>query len=94
MDKIEGTVRLPDGARPLQEYARYYTFGEDGRVEAIYTTVVEPDYDTLNLPAGKRRWVSDPRHMPGISDGGCDIVEIDFNATNGKFEHVECNGRA
>ncbi len=94
MDQIERTVRLPEGTKPLAEYARYYTFGKSGRIQAIYTTVLEPDYDTLNLSAGKRRWVSDPGHMPGISDGGCDVVEIDFNAAKGTIEHVACNGRA
>lgn len=30
MDRIEGAVRLPEGASPLTHYARYYSCGERG----------------------------------------------------------------
>ena len=68
MDQIEKQVRLPDGARPLTEYARYYTSDRDGRVFAVFTTFREPKFDTFNLEPGKRRWVSNPVQMPAISE--------------------------
>jgi hypothetical protein len=59
MDQIEKQMRMPAGSRPLAEYARYYAFEKKERVIGIYTTWIEPDYASLNLPAGQRRWVSD-----------------------------------
>lgn len=40
MDEIEGSIRLPPGARSLTDYARYYT-EEDGSVHGAYTTQIE-----------------------------------------------------
>lgn len=36
MDQVERIVRLPTGARPIDQYARFYTYGEDGEVVAVY----------------------------------------------------------
>lgn len=36
MDEIERQVRLPIGARSLDEYGRYYFFEGKGRVKAMY----------------------------------------------------------
>ncbi|HET6942938.1 MAG TPA: hypothetical protein VFH89_12320 [Sphingomicrobium sp.] len=94
MDQIEKQVRLPISTRPLTEYARYYTSERNGRGFAIYTTFREPKFDTLNLEMGKRRWVSDPGRMPSISDGGCGVIEIEFNSSTGMVERTECNGKA
>lgn len=40
MDDIESSIRLPPGARPLENYARYYTMNE-GFVQGAYSTEVE-----------------------------------------------------
>lgn len=36
MDAVEQTIRLPDGARRLEEYARYYALDEQKHVAAFY----------------------------------------------------------
>jgi hypothetical protein len=92
MDRIERAVRLPDGAEPLAAYARYYGIS-GGRVEAIY---VLPSIGLSQgaLAAGRRRWVGDVRQLPGISDGGCAVVEVRFDLTAGRIERVACNGVA
>ena len=94
MEQIEKQVRMPTGSRPLAHYARYYAFDQHGRVSAIYTTFLEPDYESLDLPLGQRRWVSDERKLPGISDGGCGVVEVLFDPATGEIERAECNGLA
>lgn len=40
MDEIESSIRLPQGAGPLESYARYYTEHE-GSVLGAYTTEIE-----------------------------------------------------
>jgi hypothetical protein len=94
MDQIEKQVRMPAGSRPLAEYARYYAFDKRGRVVAIYTTLREPSYESLNLPAGQRRWVSHEDRLPGISDGGCGVVEVLFDPATEQVTRAECNGLA
>ena len=118
MDRIERQVKLPEGARPLKDYARYYANGERGEIEAIYVipfsekvlpgeiceellenfaTKQVPCTDLENpfdLPAGQRRWVKDRQHLPAISDGGCDIVNVRFDPSIGKIMESACNGVA
>jgi hypothetical protein len=36
MDVVERSVQLPNGARHLDEYARYYAFGGQNEVVAVY----------------------------------------------------------
>src|SRR5258708_4174133 len=36
MNAIEQQVRLPDGAAPLQYYARHYASQKDGKVVGVY----------------------------------------------------------
>jgi len=94
MDQIERQVQLPAGSRPLAKYARYYAFDKRGRVVAIYTTYLEPDYKSLNLPAGHRRWVSEEGKLPAISDGGCGVVEVHFDPATNEVIGTACNGLA
>jgi hypothetical protein len=94
MDQIEKQILMPAGSRPIAEYARYYAFDKKGRVIAIYTTWIEPDDASLNLPTGQRRWVSDEGHLPGISEGGCGVVEVLFDPATDEVKRAECNERA
>ncbi|MES2058194.1 MAG: hypothetical protein V4564_19820 [Pseudomonadota bacterium] len=36
MDAIDTTVRLPIGARPLQQYARFYSVRPDGKIAVLF----------------------------------------------------------
>lgn len=36
IDRIEGRVKLPDGAKRLSSYARYYAIEGDGLVTGLY----------------------------------------------------------
>ena len=85
---------MPAGSRPLAEYARYYASDKSGRVIAIYTTWIEPGHESLNLPAGRRRWVADVGNLPAISDGGCGVVEVLFDPASAEVKRAQCNARA
>ena len=41
MDKIESKVELPEGAGPLDSYARYYTIWPDGMLVGTFTRKIE-----------------------------------------------------
>jgi len=68
MDEIEGSIRLPSGARPLDGYARYYTEYE-GAVHGAFTTEVEAprpsDYSCEELLSNGR---SKAVPCPAIAD--------------------------
>jgi hypothetical protein len=46
IDRIEGQVKLPESAKRLSSYARYYAIGDDGLVKGIYVPGYQaPDPD-------------------------------------------------
>ena len=116
MDQIERTVRLPNGAHPLNAYARYYAF-QNGGVHAVYvipwdrtplldkacgersgnaTTSHEGNCQILLAPlkAGQRRWLGQSRDLPIEFEGGCEVVEMDFDVGRGQVANVACHQNA
>jgi hypothetical protein len=92
MDTIEARVQLPFGAHPLSAYARYYSSKPNGRVVAIYTRFVSSHLPDHDLPTGRRRWVSDPGHLPNVVGGSCETVNIVFDPATDTLEQPACNG--
>ena len=93
MRQIEQKVQLPAGAAKLEKYARYYAM-DGSRVVGTYITFVDPRNDYYNLPTGQARWINDHRNLPGISDGGCSVVNVLYDPKTQKVEEVSCNGLA
>jgi hypothetical protein len=85
MDRIEALVRLPEGARPLAAYGRYYAWQsrQDGvrKVVAVYVSEENP----------RRHWVAE-NGLPLVMDGGCGIVNLSFDVAADRIEGVGCNG--
>jgi hypothetical protein len=52
------------------------------------------EYRASHVPAGERRWMKNHRQLPGIFDGGCAMVTVDYDAVSNRFLLVRCNGRA
>ena len=50
----------------------------------------DPDYGVID--SGGYIWVDNIRMLPFASGGGCDQIEIIYNAATEKFDFVECNG--
>ena len=92
MDRVEKHVRLPEGARPFGEYARYYAQDDEGRVRVVYTTYVEPKLEYYDVSNGQRQWVEDYKNLPLIHDGGCGVVRFVFIPDTGEIEQPVCNG--
>ena len=92
MALIESRIELPQGASPLNGYARYYSTDRQGMVVAIYTSL--HDLSENDVPIGQRRWVDDYRGLPLISEGGCDVIEITFDPRTQKLDTPACNLRA
>lgn len=82
MNHVEGSVKLPRGARPLNHYQRFYSYGAGGAVLAEF--VGGPD---------ERRWVKSYKDFPSINDGGCGVVNVRFSVRTGHSD-VWCNGVA
>lgn len=93
MDLIERQVQLPEGAAPLDGYARYYAI-EGNEIVAIYISLVDPTNPYYDLPRGQRRWLADHRNLPVINDGGCSVVSVRYDPVTRKADTPLCNGEA
>jgi hypothetical protein len=82
--EIESKIKLPSGSRPLSSYVRYYSSDENGTVIATYFFDSTPGRVVI---VGKG-------DMPGIMDGGCDVINVRYSVSNRQFEQVFCNGVA
>jgi hypothetical protein len=93
IEQIEQSVKLPEGAGKLEDYARYYAAQGDNIV-GVYTDLVDHRDGDHDLPTGKRRWLTDSRDLPVIMDGGCSVVEVTYNSATKKVEEIFCHGEA
>jgi hypothetical protein len=93
MNQIEKAVVLPSGAKPIENYARYYAAGSANKVMVVY--VIPPDEpQPYELRKGQRTWLTDYRLLPSINDGGCSVIEFSFDLQSSRVEHLLCNGEA
>lgn len=82
MEAIEADVRLPNGAKNLSDYARYY-YRDGTKVVGIYVSGDKPG----------RRWVMKSK-APVIMDGGCGVVNVVFDVASRRVTSTFCNGAA
>ncbi|WP_152536462.1 hypothetical protein [Sphingobium sp. C100] len=96
MNRVENAIVMPAGARPWQEYARYYSVEPDGKIIGIFIIPDNRDRQNkfYNLSAGNRRWVGDYRNLPSIVDGGCGVLTVTLDPKSRKREGPFCNGEA
>ena len=122
MDNIESGVSLPNGAKSLRDYARYYALDDKGLVWAVYTLpgpppsghevctdmngAIPPEKwqrvpcpaespEQAYLPAGQRRWMSDPVAIPTALDTlGCEQITFTYDAKHNAFAtKPECSNQ-
>ncbi len=85
--RIEATLKMPTGTRPLVSYVRYYANVVEGNRRYVNATYV---YDGTS----GRIVVVDVDKLPRIFDGGCDVIELRYDLDQEKFIFVRCGGVA
>lgn len=84
---LEKAIRLPEGSKPLGQYLRFYA----GKVENGKHTIVA----VLKLdPSRAAIRIVDLAHLPVVFDGGCSVVDAQYEIESGSFYRVACNGVA
>ena len=69
---IESHVQMPAGAKPLDQYVRYYAQDKDnGFIHGVYMLA-----DTSQDAVGSH--IVDYDKLPVVMDGGCDVIEVVF----------------
>src|SRR5216683_1484350 len=91
IDEIEAAIAMPAGAHPVAAYLRFYTGDrKDGRPVVLGTFVLR---DLLQRPAAPINIVK-KADMPIILDGGCAVVNLEFDTQRKQVVSISCNGNA
>lgn len=83
---LEQQVRLPKDASPLSDYTRYYTLTADGMLVGVYVK----DFDG----GDRQAHLVSKSEMPIFFDGGCHVINVQYDPDANKVLHVFCNGVA
>ncbi len=86
MDDIEAHVKMPRGARPIEEYKRYYRWADESGEKKVVALF-------LLREGGGRQWVTRDQ-MPGVLDGGCGNIDVQYDVEAKRVEYALCNGDA
>ena len=82
---LEKAIRLPEGSEPLDQYRRFYA----GNVaERKHIIVAVPEL----YPSDAAVKIVDLAHLPFVFDGGCSVVDVQYEVESGSFRSVKCHG--
>ena len=82
---LEASVVLPPGASPLSKYNRHYAVVVQGSIRHILGVYIGD---------GGKLYVTTPEKLPRVLDGGCGVVNVEYDVTTNRFLSVTCNGEA
>jgi hypothetical protein len=83
-DLLDSRVVMPSGAKTLESYNRVYARNATGWVGV---------FNLANDRIGRAEIVNSENTLPGIEDGGCTVVNVQFDNHN-NFLSAFCNGEA
>lgn len=88
--EIERQVRSRHPDVPLERFARFYSFASDTVVRGVYVFANE-GYEPIVGQVGEVKWTT-LAGLPAISDGGCTVLNVEYDTAIGQLRTVECNG--
>ena len=94
---LEASLVMPDGADPLESYARFYTVSGN-TIEGEYInsgmlrSVLEDRVVSQRLAPNV--FLVDQFNMPSIMDGGCSVLTVQYDRRAREHTGPFCNGLA
>ena len=73
----------------LERYARFYAHGPNASIQAVYV-YANVGYEPMYGRSGQTVWTT-PAELPVISDGGCTVLNIEYDAVADALRSVRCN---
>jgi hypothetical protein len=84
---LENAIRLPDGSKPLGQYRRFYAGKvEDGKHMIVAIFKLDPSNAAVGIVG--------LAHLPVVFDGGCSVVDVQYEVESRSFLDVRCGGVA
>lgn len=84
IDVIEKNLKMPRGARNLEEYMRFYVWPDSshGAITAVF----------VHNGSSKGVKLVQTSDLPTIDDGGCDVIELRYSLRTKKVVRFFCHG--
>jgi hypothetical protein len=73
---------MPDGAKPIEAYTRYYEPGYDTGRRVVFGVLTEKGDKQIHMSGSH----------PIIMDGGCSVVNLVFDVAAGQVTSISCQG--
>lgn len=82
--KLEARIDMPDGAKPIRAFTRYYEPGFNHGRRVLFGLLTEDGDQQIHISG----------HAPISMDGGCSIVTLTYDVAKGQVMSIACNGVA
>jgi hypothetical protein len=81
--KLEARIVMPEGAKPIGVYTRYYEPGFDHGRRTVFGVLTEEGDKQIHIG-----------HQPMIMDGGCSVLDLTFDVATNRVTSINCHGVA
>jgi hypothetical protein len=88
LTQLESSIRLPPEAHPLPAYARYYAGTAEAGRRLVRGVLMLP----IDRPASI--YVVAPGALPETYDGGCGVIELEYDVASEVIVALACHGNA
>jgi hypothetical protein len=95
LQKIESSLKLPKGTRPLASYDRYYAYAvRKGRKVLVGVFLDSQALPGIAHPDPGLHALEKESDLPVVHDGGCSVVTVVLDPVSPQEADVSCNGVA
>ena len=95
LHRIEPSLKLPNGAKPLVSYDRYYAYAiRRGRKVLVGVFLYSLALPGIAEAAPGLHILEKESDLPVIHDGGCSVVTVVLDPHSPQEADVSCNGVA
>jgi hypothetical protein len=95
LHKIESSLKLPKGTKPLASYDRYYAYAvRKGRKFLVGVFLYSPALPGIAEAVPGLHILEKESDLPVVLDGGCSVVTVVLDPDSSQEADVSCNGVA
>jgi hypothetical protein len=78
---LEARIVMPQGAKPISAFTRYYEPGFDHGRRTVFGLLTEKGDKQIHMG-----------QVPIVMDGGCSVVDLTFDVATNQVTSIKCYG--
>ena len=96
--QIEAQIEMPPGAASIEEYARFCSSSGSHVIKGEYVSqglaAIVLENSGVRRRIGTAIYIVDEDNMPSLMDGGCSVLTLSYDTSDGILTGPACNGIA